>query len=340
MAGIDALTPIQRQCYAPIAAGRDVVAVSETGSGKTLAYLLPLIGTLSKESGYPRALIVAPSRELAAQVASVARDFGVDAALAIGGASAERQIETLRRKPPVVVGTAARMLELYVKGKLKTHAVRAVVLDEADRLFADENIGSVAALLKTTLKTRQTLLFSATEPEPLFTRDPVFIRLGTGRPPASIEHVLIPVANARDKFRALRGYIANSDGARAVVFLSSPDREAPKRYAERMSFHGVPSAYVRGGPGNRERAEAVRAFRDGRARLLFASDLAARGLDFPDVTRVVNWDAPEDAEIYLHRAGRCGRMGGGGVCVSLAAPREMAALAAVAKKLGIAITPA
>jgi superfamily II DNA/RNA helicase len=348
---ITAPTEIQTASIPVIVSRKDLIAASETGSGKTLAYLLPIFMMLDKDIKNPQAMIIAPTHELAAQVLKQAEllvknapDYAwVEPAVLIGGASLQRQLDKLKKKPRLIIGSAGRILELIKMKKLTSHFVKTIVLDEADRLCHPQNLDQLRALIKTTLRDRQIVLFSASinpstvETAKEFLKEPetVDVRIKDALP-KNIEHLYF-ISEYRDKIKLLRKIVHGEKIKKAIVFMDSTDSKKIDTIAERLNFHGIPCVSIYGGTQKHDRRQALSDFRDGRATLLIASDLAARGLDFKGLTHVINYDMPEDAEIYLHRAGRCGRMGEKGVAVSIITPGEKEHIRAMEKKFHIEI---
>lgn len=332
--GITSPTQIQQKMIPAIQTGQDVIGHSETGSGKTLAYLLPLLGAIDPNIRGTQAIILTPTHELAAQVYRQAevliQNSGISAgcALIIGTAGIQRQIERLKEKPPLVVGSTGRILELIRRRKIQAHLVKTIVLDEGDRLLADGNLTDVQAVIKTTLRDRQIVLLSASVDAQTKKRasdlmkDNVLWIDGTTQNiavPKQITHDFI-LTTHREKFVMLRKVLAGLKPEKAIVFLNNP--ENIEVTVDKLNYHGIAAAGIYGQAGKLERKNALEEFRTGRVRVLVASDLGARGLDIAGVTHVINLDIPEDATHYLHRAGRCGRQGAQGHVISLVTPYE------------------
>ena len=338
--GIKTPTEVQAAAIPAIKEGRDVVVQSATGTGKTLAYLLPLFAGFTRDIKGVQAVVLAPTYELAGQITNVARslaDRPADAALIIGGANKARQAEALKAKPKIVIGTAGRILEHVADRKLSMHHVGALVFDEADRLFFAENIEPLAKLVKTTLAQRQILLFSSSITEavlglalPLMKPEPAIIRQG-GSVPQNIDHYYI-LSPRREKFEHLRRAIHALD-ARGIVFVNKPF--TIERVCQRLNFHKLGAVPLFGAAQMDKRKQALDAFRAGSARLLVASDIGSRGLDVAGLNCIINLDMPESAADYLHRAGRCGRMGSKGAVVSIVTEAEAAVLKKFAAGLDI-----
>ena len=344
--GIRRPTHIQTQAWAPIRAGKDLLAEAETGSGKTLAYLVPVLAGLNWEEKSPQALVLTPTHELAAQVERVARLLGEAAglplrtALLIGGASRERQVEKLKAKPQLLIGSAGRVLDLYRAHKLKMAGVHTLVLDEADRLMTLEP-DNVAAVVKTTLRDRQLLAFSASlngrgreAAQALMKPEPVEIRPLRATLPKTIRQGYV-VTDFRQKVNTLRKVLAAEAPERALVFLNNP--ENLQVVTEKLRYHGLKAAALFGQDKKEGRRVALNDFREGRVNILLCTDLAARGLDFPGLTHVVQMDAPEDPVQYQHRVGRCGRQGAAGTAILLLTPGQVRWVRTYEKTFGVHI---
>lgn len=345
--GIKTPTEIQAQVMPLVLAGRDVVGQSPTGTGKTLAYLLPLFQKIDSAKREMQAMILVPTHELAIQIQrqiemlATASGMTVTAAPVIGNVNILRQIEKLKEKPHIIVGTSGRILELIQKKKITAHTMKTIILDEADRLLDDHNIDSVKAVIKTTLKERQLMLFSATiRPETLekakaLMREPAVIAVRTELKVApTISHIYFQ-SEQRDKIVMLRKLVTAINVEQALVFINQ-SHELEITVAK-LSYHGLKAAAIHGKLVKGDRKKALEDFRSGKIQLLVASDLAARGLDIPGISCVINLDLPEDPELYLHRAGRTGRAGQSGTAISIVAPQELYLLSKYEKAFKIHI---
>lgn len=327
-------TDIQTKMIPAIMTGKDVVGRSETGSGKTLAYLLPIFQNIDPNVRGTQAIILTPTHELAAQVHRqaelLAKNAGanVGCALIIGTARLQRQVERLREKPPIVVGSTGRILDLIKRKKIQAHLVKTIVLDEGDRLLEDGNFAAVQAVIKTTLRDRQLVLLSASvggetqqRAKEIMKEDALFVEGASqvGQVPDTISHYFILTA-PREKFLMLRKVLAGEKPKKAMVFLNNP--ENIEVTVDKLNYHGIKAVGIYGQVGKLDRKTALDDFREGRVQVLVASDIGARGLDIPDVTHVINLDIPEDPTHYLHRAGRCGRQGQTGCAISIVTPYE------------------
>lgn len=345
--GITEALDIQITALPLLKAGRNAYLNSETGTGKTLAYLLPLFHGIDPALSATQVLIIAPTHELALQIQRQACDLAVNARwplrtlLLIGGTSLDRQIEKLKKKPHIVVGSPGRIRDLIGSGKLKTRAVRSVVMDEADRLLCGETSGAVRAILHAVPGSPQMIFVSATEQEEsaqeirALAPDVVMLRTAAAPVNAMIEHQYL-ICEERDKPDVLRKLLSAIQPDRAIVFVHH--NEAAERVAAKLAHHQVSVADLHGAFLKTERSRAMNDFRAGRVRVLMASDVAARGLDIPGVTHIFNLDAPTRSKDYLHRVGRTARAGARGLAVSLLTQQEIRLVRRYAEDLGITLT--
>lgn len=346
--GITEPTLIQQQAIPEALKGKNIIGQSATGTGKTFAYLLPILQKLDLTSNAVQAVILAPTYELAMQIFHqtelLIKSSGknISCASLIGGANINRQIDKLKKKPQVIVGSAGRIMELCKKGKLKLDRVNTLVLDEVDKLLDDQNMKSVKQVQQEIKKECQYLLFSATiSPRTInraeFVTDPVVISLKNEivlKP--NIENLYF-IAEFRDKIDVLRKLAAILKVNRGLVFLNRNDNVL--KALEKLKFHGVKVTALNSGAGKVERKKAIDDFSKGKVQFLIASDVAARGLDIADIDYVFNLDLPEDEKVYLHRVGRTGRAGKAGFAVSLVDPKEVMKLSEFAKKIKIELKP-
>ncbi|MBP2652376.1 MAG: box helicase domain protein [Firmicutes bacterium] len=346
--GITVPTEIQTQVIPSALKGKDIVGQSATGTGKTIAYLLPLIQRLDASQRQVQAIILAPTHELAIQiyrqVELLAKNssLAITAAPIIGTANIARQIETLKEKPHIIVGSSGRILELIQKKKINTQTIKTIVLDEVDRLVDDNNWDSVKAVVKTTMKDRQMLMFSATIKPATLDRvkqmtETVEIITATSQVevPPNISHWYL-LADQRDKFEVFRKLLVSLKAPRGLVFINKS--EAIETTLAKLNYHGIKSAGIYGTSGQADRKKAMEDFRSGKVQLLVASDLAARGLDIPDIGYIFNLELPEEPQIYLHRSGRTGRAGKSGSTISIVTRQEAGLISRIEKELKITIT--
>lgn len=341
--GLDAPLPIQTAAVPVLMAGKSAMLVSRTGSGKTLAYLLPILTGIDPGSPHVQAMVLAPTHELAMQIARVATDLSREAGLGvrvqslIGGAAAGRQIEGLKKKPHLVVGSAGRMTHLMELGKLKLKETRWLVLDEADRMLIEEALEHIRKITGQLGPDTRFVFVSATE-GPATTRiarglapNLEFVRAQDSISP-QIRHCYL-VCDERDKIDWLRKVLRGLTPERALVFVHRG--ASAERMAERLEHHGLSVADLHGAHDKFSRQDALDDFRKGKAQTLIASDIAARGLDITGVTLVVNLDVPSQSRDYLHRAGRTGRAGAKGLVLSLMTEAESRLAKRYAQELDI-----
>jgi superfamily II DNA/RNA helicase len=346
-AGITVPTQIQTGVIPAVLEGRDVIGQSPTGTGKTLAYLLPLLQRVDVRQRQTQAMILAPTYELAIQIQrqlEMLADYSrlpVTAAPIIGDASLQRQVEKLKEKPHVIVGSGGRILELIQKRKINAQTIKTIVLDEADRLLDEQNADSVSAVIKTTQKDRQLLFFSATITDTTLKRAKTLspqievIRAEVESPlTANIIHMYFS-AQQRDKLEVLRKFARMLPGQRLLVF--SNQSGSIEMLAAKLNYMGIKAAGLHKNLDRSERQKALEDFRSGRLQVLAATDVAARGLDILGVEYIVNLDMPENPKVYLHRAGRTGRAGANGTVVSLVTRAEAELLRQCEKALHICI---
>jgi len=319
-------TPIQSAALPVLLAGRDAWLHAETGTGKTLAYLLPVFCRLDTSQAATQAVIVAPTHELALQIhrqcCELAQNAGwpVRSVLLIGGTAIARQIDKLKKKPHLVVGSAGRIAELLGKGKLKAQHVRSIVIDEADRLLSEESLLAIGAIIRAAPRTRQLIFASATlegqstasarewAPELLM------LEAGAAAVNENIEHLFL-ICEERDKPDELRKLLRALAPERALVFVHRND--AAEKIALKLAHHKIVAADLSAALDKEDRKRAMDGFRKAQIQVLIASDIAARGLDIKGVTHVFNFDVPTSSQAYLHRVGRTGRAGARGLAVTL-----------------------
>jgi superfamily II DNA/RNA helicase len=323
-------TSIQNTTIPLILEGKDVIAESPTGTGKTLAYLLPLLNRIDSSVQSVQAVVLASSQELVMQVYQEFQKWSEGSSIRgtsiIGGANTKRQLEKLKKRPQVIFATPGRLLELIKQKKIKMHEVKMIVLDEADQLLTAEHRGSVQNIIKSTLQDRQVVLFSATlkpETEQLgkeLTKDAEVIRVEKDEKASAgkVEHFYF-VCEQRDKIKMLEK-VARLSEIKALAFIN--DITEVSVAAAKLNFKELSVGLLHSELSKMEREKALREFRSGKLSMLIATDVAARGLDIPGVTHVVNIDLPRDITQYVHRAGRTARMGASGMVLSLVTERE------------------
>ncbi|KWX77479.1 DEAD/DEAH box helicase [Paenibacillus riograndensis] len=341
--GIQDPSPVQKETIPLLLEGRDVLAASQTGTGKTLAYLLPLLQGIHPEQKVVQKLVLAPTQELAMQILREAERYGAHRGIKvlglIGGAAIKRQIDKLREHPQLVVGTPGRIRELIGLRKLKMHEVSTIVIDEADQMFQLSGAGEVAKIVSSALRTRQLVMLSATigpETKALAAREmknPAEVGIDPGIMTAqSLEHHYV-VTEERNKIDMLRRVIRHYNPERAIVFVNATDDIA--EVTAKLNYLGLTAAALYGDADKVTRSNVLARFRDGRFRVLVASDVAARGLDIENLTLVVSFDPAFDSEHYVHRAGRTGRMGRRGLSVTIVTEQQTFIMRKFAKELDI-----
>jgi len=342
--GYKTATPIQQQAIPPILEGRDVLAGAQTGTGKTAGFTLPMLQRLQYGTANRRrirALVLVPTRELAAQVADSVRCYGQHlpfrAAVIYGGVSINTQIERLRKGVDVVIATPGRLLDHLQQGTIELGAVECLVLDEADRMLDMGFIRDIRKILKVLPTERQNLLFSATF-SPEIRRlavdlldSPVEISVATnGKPAEGIDQVVYPVD--RQRKRELLSHIIG-DGNWRQVLVFTRTKHGADRLAKQLESDGLSSAAIHGNKSQGARTRALGDFKSGKVRVLVATDVAARGLDIARLPHVVNYELPYVPEDYVHRIGRTARAGHTGQAVSLVCVDEHKLLADIEKLL-------
>jgi len=342
--GYSNATPIQQQAIPPILAGQDVLAGAQTGTGKTAGFTLPLLqrlqqGTVNRRR--IRALVLVPTRELAAQVAESVRDYGrylpFRTAVIYGGVSINTQIANLRKGVDVVVATPGRLLDHMQQGTIKLDAIEVLVLDEADRMLDMGFIRDIRKIMKALPETRQNLLFSATFSTEIrrlaadLLQSPKEIQVAVnGRPAEGVKQVVYPVDRTR-KRELLSHKIGAENWQQVLVFTRT--KHGANRLAAQLDADGLNSAAIHGNKSQAARVRALRDFKLGKVRVLVATDVAARGLDIERLPHVVNYELPHVPEDYVHRIGRTARAGNEGSAVSLVCVDEHRLLADIEKLL-------
>jgi superfamily II DNA/RNA helicase len=334
--GYTTATPIQAEAIPVALQGRDVLGIAQTGTGKTAAFTLPMVDRLKagrSKARMPRALVIAPTRELADQVASsfekYAKGQKLSWALLIGGVSFSDQEQKLDRGVDVLIATPGRLLDHFERGKLLMTGVQIMVVDEADRMLDMGFIPDLERIFKLTPAKKQTLFFSATMPPEItrltkqFLNDPV--RIEASRPATTAETITqymvrMPVSDPKAKRTALRSLIERGEVVNGIVFCNR--KSEVDIVAKSLKTHGFDAAPIHGDLDQQTRMRTLESFRNGELKLLVASDVAARGLDIPAVGHVFNYDVPHHADDYVHRIGRTGRAGRTGEAFMLVTPAD------------------
>jgi superfamily II DNA/RNA helicase len=341
-------TPIQEQAIPHVLEGRDVLGIAQTGTGKTAAFTLPMLTLLERgraRARMPRTLILEPTRELAAQVEDAFVKYGknnkLNMALLIGGVSFDDQDTKLTRGVDVLIATPGRLLDHFERGRLLLSGIEILVIDEADRMLDMGFIPDIERICKLTPFTRQTLFFSATMPPEIqrlvgqFLTNPVKVEVS--RPASTVDAVtqvlISSPADPAKKREILRKLIREETGIKNGIIFCNRKTEVAKLHRSLVK-HGFSAIALHGDMDQRSRTNALESFRKGEIMLLIASDVAARGLDIPDVSHVFNFDVPHHAEDYVHRIGRTGRAGRSGAAFTIAAPMDSKSLSAIEKLIG------
>lgn len=344
--GFEEPTPVQAQAIPSLMAGRDVVAQALTGTGKTAAFGIPLVERVDPTKNVPQAIVLAPTRELAVQVAEhlavLARYKRIQTLPIYGGQPIDRQLRALRRGVHAIVATPGRLMDHMRRGTVDLSSVRMLILDEADQMLQMGFQEDVEYILSHLPEDRVTALFSATMPQPIlnivgrYMRDPEILRLS--QPQAltvpKVKQVFYQVPFPR-KLDALGRVLDDRQPERAIVFCAT--KRMVDEVVERLQARGHAADGIHSDISQTGREKVLKSFKDGRTEILVATDVAARGLDVPDVTLVVNFDIPADPEFYVHRIGRTARFGASGEAVTFVNPREMRELRVIEKMTGAKI---
>jgi ATP-dependent RNA helicase RhlE len=338
-------TPIQKRAIPVVLEGRDLMAAAQTGTGKTAAFALPILDRLTKSRSSqrgPRALILVPTRELAMQVSDgfgmLARHLPLRSALIFGGVSPRPQIEALSRGVDLIVATPGRLLDHLQTRSVDLSRIEVLVLDEADRMLDMGFIRPIRRLIGALPAKRQSLMFSATFSDDIrslaksLLRDPISIDISPRNSPATlVDHQVYHVDGA-GKHPLLRRLLSDEDIKQSLVFTRT--KHGANRLAERLVRDGLSCLAIHGNKSQAARTRALSDFKQGRVRVLVATDIAARGLDISELPHVVNFELPHVPEDYVHRIGRTGRAGSPGRAVSLVSRDERDRLRAIEKMLG------
>ncbi|MGI8596309.1 MAG: helicase C-terminal domain-containing protein, partial [Thermoleophilaceae bacterium] len=343
--GYDSPTPIQEQAIPELLAGRDVIGQAQTGTGKTAAFGLPLLEYVDPRDPEVQALVLTPTRELCIQVTQAIRAYGerrgVGVVAVFGGAPIRSQVAQLKAGAQVVVGTVGRVMDLMSRHQLVVSSVRFVVLDEADEMLDLGFLEDVETILSRAPGGRQTALFSATMPQEIRRLaearmlDPVTVKVRAATLTIdTVEHFFIE-AGDREKPEALARVIEAEKPTQAIVFVRT--KVGVDRLARVLDGRGLRVKALHGDMSQGSRDGVMIAFKDGRERLLVATDVAARGLDITGVTHVINYDPPNSPEIYVHRIGRTGRVGRSGRAITVITPKQRRDLEAIERHASIKI---
>jgi superfamily II DNA/RNA helicase len=350
-AGYTTPTPIQLQAIPHVLTRRDVLGIAQTGTGKTAAFVLPMLTMLEQgraRARMPRTLILEPTRELAAQVEDSFDKYGINhklnVALLIGGVSFDDQDTKLTRGVDVLIATPGRLLDHFERGRLLLSGVELLVIDEADRMLDMGFIPDIERICKLVPFTRQTLFFTATMPPEIrriteqFLHNPVKVEVS--RPASTVATTVQQLVKAgresHEKRDTLRRLIRSAEGFKNAIIFCNRKTEVAQLHRS-LVRHGFNAAALHGDLDQSARTAALESFRKGDVKLLIASDVAARGLDIPEVSHVFNFDVPHHADDYVHRIGRTGRAGKPGTAITIVSPADQKSVIAIEKLIGQSI---
>ena len=340
--GFSQPTQIQQQAIPTLLEGKDVVGQSQTGTGKTAAFSLPMLEMVDTRDKSVQALILTPTRELAQQVAEAVKDFAFERRLYIltvcGGQSIERQIRSLQKGVQVVVGTPGRVIDLLERGDLKLDQLRLAVLDEADEMLSMGFIDDVKKILRQSSKERQTACFSATMPREIrdliknFLNSPVTLTVEQPKAaPTRIDQSVYMVPRGWQKIMALQPILEIEEPESAIIFVRTKRTASELTNKLQEAGHSVDEYH--GNLSQVQRERLVRRFREGKIRMIVATDIAARGLDVENLSHVINYDLPDNTETFIHRIGRTGRAGKTGTAIALVQPVDRRMLRQIERRL-------
>jgi len=345
--GYDTPSPIQEKAIPAVLSGRDVMAAAQTGTGKTAGFTLPLLELLSKsgkkvQSNQVRALVLTPTRELAAQVAesvsNYSKNLPMRSCVVFGGVKINPQMQRLRRGVDVLVATPGRLLDLYNQNAVKFDRLEVLILDEADRMLDMGFIHDIKKILRVLPKQRQNLLFSATFSDDIrklakgLVNDPIEVSVSSPNTTVeTVDHWICPV-DKKQKAELLCHLITHNEWKQVLVF--SRTKHGANKLTNKLEAAGITATAIHGNKSQSARTKALAGFKDGQVRTLVATDIAARGLDISQLPHVVNFDLPDVPEDYVHRIGRTGRAGSSGEAISLVCADEIKQLSDIERLIG------
>ncbi|RZM29595.1 MAG: DEAD/DEAH box helicase [Pedobacter sp.] len=319
-AGFTVATPIQEKAIAPVLSGQDIFGIAETGTGKTAAYVLPILMQLKFAQGMnPRALILAPTRELAMQIAEHVKMFSkytdLRSVVVYGGIGPKTQIEQITAGVDIIIATPGRFLDIYLANHINTQSLKFLVLDEADKMMDMGFIGSIHRILEIVPRRRQNLLFSATMSDLVqkiagdFLKNPTIIEVGLQATPAqTVTQTMYEVPNFKTKINLLQYLLKNDEEVKRLIIFCKTKTVADNIFAFILRRFGADAVRViHANKGQNTRINSINAFKEGNIRVLVATDVASRGIDVTEVSHVINFDVPIIIEDYVHRIGRTGR---------------------------------
>ena len=341
-AGYTAPTPVQVQAIPPVLQGRDVMGLAQTGTGKTAAFALPILHRLMQGGRrHVRALVIAPTRELAEQIheaiTGLGQKTGLRSVTVYGGVAMNPQVEKLRRGVEIVVACPGRLLDHIEHKTVDLSRLEVLVLDEADHMFDMGFLPDIRRILRHLPRKRQTLLFSATMPEEIrrLARDvmnnPVTVQIGTTAPAVTVSHALYPVSRHL-KTPLLIDLLRRTDTESVLIFTRTKHRA--KRLGEQLVKNGYRAASLQGNLSQARRQAAMKGFRNGTFQVMVATDIAARGIDVTQISHVINYDIPDTTDAYIHRIGRTGRAARSGDAYTLVTGEDSDIVRAIERILG------
>ena len=329
--GITAPTAIQEKAIPPLLNFSNAYISSETGTGKTLAFLLPILTKLDAASKNLQAIILTPTNELASQIQDQLlrlnqnSDLNFRSQLLIGSGSSKRQLEKLKKKPHIIVGSPGRIFDFIKKRKLKVHTLNSLVIDEADKMLLDESLKLIEKIIRSLPRDVQKIFVSATnQPKSNSIAEEICgkikkIHTGTNKIANNIEHSFI-IARENEKPEILLKFFQKNKPKKTIIFAHK--NETAANIAKHLIANRIAAGEIHGKCDKHQKVQTLAKFKNGKIKALVASDIAARGLDINNVSHIINYDIPGQSKNYLHRAGRTGRMGKNGCCLSLITPEE------------------
>ena len=335
-------TPIQKEAIPSVLDGRDILGLAQTGTGKTAAFVLPLLQRLVSDPGKKiRALIVAPTRELAEQIhvniGQMAQHTNIRSVVIYGGVGKQPQIKGVQAGAQIIVACPGRLLDLLNMKAFNLRSVEVLVLDEADHMFDKGFLPDIRRIIKQLPKERQTLVFSATMPNEIrhlaedILQEPITVQINNSLPAPSISHLLFQVTKTK-KTALLKSLITKKIMTKTLVFTRT--KHKAKSLALQLHRSGFSATAIQGNLSQSKRQQAMEGFRDGTFKILVATDIAARGIDVSDISHVVNYDVPDTAETYTHRTGRTGRANRSGEAFTFASCEDSKMVALIERNPG------
>lgn len=346
--GHTAPTQVQTQTIPSILAGKDIIGCAQTGTGKTGAFAIPILQLLTSENyegKSPRALILAPTRELALQISQniegYCRHLPLKHIVIYGGVSQLKQVADLRKGVDLIIATPGRLLDLLNQGHIDLRSIQKLVLDEADNMLDMGFIHDIKKILKLIPKERQTLLFSATMPTSIrkfaedISNNPVEVNVSPVSSTAGSISQSVLFLEKKQKEKHLTKILLNDRNTQTLIFMRT--KHGADRLSRSLGKSGVETACIHGNKSQNARQNALLSFKDGKINVLIATDIAARGIDIKELPQVINYDLPSDSETYVHRIGRTGRAGKPGKAISFCSAEEKPMLLKIEKLIGFAV---